>query len=101
MLAFVINRNFLETEAEALASLHAAAQCKAEGKINKAVRLYEHALALQPKHPDVLTEYGLFIEKVNRDIVAAETMYTRALIYYPNHDQAKKYTSFHSVSNLC
>ena len=58
------------------------------GKLEKAQKIYQHALALVPTHPDVLNEYGEFLEKTQHDIVKAEHMYCRALISSPRHDKA-------------
>ena len=56
------------------------------GKFEKAGKLFEHALALSPRHPDVLTEYGEFLER--SDVTRANQLYTRALIYAPGHSRA-------------
>ncbi|KAF0301987.1 Adenosine monophosphate-protein transferase Fic [Amphibalanus amphitrite] len=56
------------------------------GKLEKAGKLFEHALALSPRHPDVLTEYGEFLER--SDVTRANHLYTRALIFAPDHSRA-------------
>ncbi|XP_037076808.1 LOW QUALITY PROTEIN: protein adenylyltransferase Fic-like [Pollicipes pollicipes] len=56
------------------------------GKLEKAGKLFEHALALSPRHPDVLTEYGEFLEL--SDVTRANHLYTRALIFAPGHRRA-------------
>ena len=56
------------------------------GKLEKAGKLFEHALALSPRHPDVLTEYGEFLER--SDVTRANQLYTRALIFAPGHSRA-------------
>ena len=58
------------------------------GKYDKALKLYEHAVALHARHPDVLNEYGEFLEKHQKDIVTAEHMYCRALTLSPKHTKA-------------
>lgn len=50
------SKHFAENEAEALSSLQAAIQFRDNGKLIKAARLLEHALALAPRNADVLTE---------------------------------------------
>ena len=57
-------------------------------KYEKALKLFQHALALSPEHPDILNEYGEFLEQTQRDIVLAEHMYCRALILSPSHTKA-------------
>ncbi|VDO79497.1 unnamed protein product [Soboliphyme baturini] len=81
------------SEAEALATLHAANGFCRNGKFDKAEKLYEHALALQPNHPDILTEYGIFVENYSGDIVKANFLYSRALIFRPDHSVAKEYSA--------
>lgn len=58
------------------------------GKLDKALKIYQHALALDPTHPDVLNEYGEFLEKTQHDVVKAEHMYCRALVLSPKHSRA-------------
>ena len=58
------------------------------GKMERAAKLFLHAIALSPFHPDVLTEYGEFLEKQQKDIVLAEHHYCRALISSPSHSKA-------------
>lgn len=50
--------------------------------------IIQHALALAPDHPDILTEYGIVIEMGRKDLVQAEEYYTRALSYNPHHREA-------------
>ncbi|KRX43772.1 Adenosine monophosphate-protein transferase FICD [Trichinella murrelli] len=77
------------TESEALAVLQAAELFLKSGKVDKARKLFEHAVFLQPQHPDILTGYGLFTEKIGGDVVKANFMFSRALIYSPDHSLAK------------
>ena len=58
------------------------------GKTDKALKLYEHAVALNAWHPDVLNEYGEFLEEHQKDLVNAEHMYCRALTVSPTHTRA-------------
>ena len=60
----------------------------AKGKHQKAHKLYKHAFALDPTHPDVLNSYGEYLEKFQKDIVKAEHMYCRALTLSPKHSKA-------------
>lgn len=75
-------------ENEALAALVAAIQNRLNGNLKKAGTIIEHALALAPSHPDVLTEYGIFLETAKSDVVLAEGLYRKALSYDPNHSEA-------------
>lgn len=63
------------TELEALNSLKVALEMRLDGKEDKAMRLFQHAIALAPKHPDVLTKYGEYLEHNRRDVVTADQMY--------------------------
>ncbi|VDN17425.1 unnamed protein product [Gongylonema pulchrum] len=76
------------TEKEAFAALKASVQSRKRGNIRKAENIIQHALALAPNHPDVLTEYGIVIEIGRKDLVQAEEYYTRALSYNPHHPEA-------------
>lgn len=58
------------------------------GKSEKALRLFQHALALDPTHPDVLNSYGEFLEATEKDVVQAEHLYCRALTVSPEHTKA-------------
>ncbi|KAG8190992.1 hypothetical protein JTE90_010850 [Oedothorax gibbosus] len=74
------------TEQEALTALHVALKLQAGGKHEKAHKLFEHALALQPLHPDILNHYGEFVER--RDVIRADHLYVRALAVSPRHSRA-------------
>ncbi|XP_046752458.1 protein adenylyltransferase Fic isoform X1 [Diprion similis] len=73
---------------EAISSLHLALEMKLSGKQSKAVKLFQHAVALAPKHPDVLNHYGEFLEHTQKDVIKADEFYVRALTYQPNHEGA-------------
>ncbi|XP_053694989.1 protein adenylyltransferase Fic [Sabethes cyaneus] len=75
-------------EQEALSSLKMAAEMKLMGKDDKALRLFEHALALSPKHPEVLTKYGEFLEHSQQDVVTADHYYYQALTVNPAYSDA-------------
>lgn len=71
---------------EALAALHQAIDAKKNGKKVKALKLFQHALALDPNHADVLNEYGEFLE--DEDVVKADHLYTCAVIFNGSHSKA-------------
>ncbi|VDM80270.1 unnamed protein product [Strongylus vulgaris] len=75
-------------EQEALAALAAAKDSRRHGNVRKAKAIIEHALALAPNHPDVLTEYGLFHEVLENDVLEADLCYAKALAFDPNHSEA-------------
>jgi len=75
-------------DTEALSSLHAALEMLQQGKQEKAHKLFEHALALAPKHPDILNHYGEFLETTKLDIIQADQLYFKALIVSPKHAAA-------------
>lgn len=74
--------------AEALTSLHLALEMKLSGKQKKAIKLFQHAMALAPCHPDVLNHYGEFLEHTQNNVIKANEFYVRALTYEPNHEGA-------------
>lgn len=82
--SFTVSKN----EQEALSSLKVALDMKSDGKEEKASRLFLHAIALAPKHPEILTKYGEFLEHTKKDVVAADEMYFKALIADPRHSKA-------------
>ncbi|XP_046997850.1 protein adenylyltransferase Fic-like [Schistocerca americana] len=75
-------------DSEAVCSLHAALEMKNSGKHEKALKLFEHAVALAPKHPDILNHYGEFLEQTQNDVVMADQLYFRALTVSPSHSGA-------------
>lgn len=81
----------LANEAEAVSTLNVALEMKHQGKIAKAKKLFDHAYKLCPTNADVLTEFGLFEEEFTHDVVQAEHLYSRALIFQPDHEYARKH----------
>lgn len=81
-------QNTETSTAEALTSLHLAIEMKSSGKQKKAVKLFQHAMALAPHHPDVLNHYGEFLEHTQNNVIKANEFYVRALTYEPNHESA-------------
>lgn len=75
-------------DAEAVVSLNAALEMKKTGKAEKALKLFQHAFALSPKHADILNHYGEFLEDTKKDVVRADQLYTLALTNYPQHNGA-------------
>ena len=82
-------------------------------KFDVALKIYEHALALDGSHPDMLNAYGIFycyknfkylkwseienhilyvvgefLERNKKDVLLAEHMYCKALIISPHHTKA-------------
>ncbi|XP_040168739.1 protein adenylyltransferase Fic [Anopheles arabiensis] len=78
----------LTNEQEALGSLKMALEMKQLGKDDKALRLFQHALALSPRHPEILTKYGEFLEHNRQDVVSADQYYTQALTVNPYYTEA-------------
>lgn len=77
-----------ENLVEAELNLKAALELKRAGKHDKALKVFQHSLALSPNHPTILTEYGIFLETYNNDIIQADSFYFRALTYDPNCQRA-------------
>ncbi|XP_016961305.2 protein adenylyltransferase Fic isoform X5 [Drosophila biarmipes] len=73
---------------EAMGSLQLAKKMYRAGKDDKALRLYEHALALSPRFPEVLLRYGEFLELRQRNIIQADQYYFRALTINPTNSEA-------------
>lgn len=73
---------------EAVTSMNLALDMEAQGKREKALKLYLHAINLDPSHVDILTAYGEFLEKNEQDITLADSMYNRALHICPEHSKA-------------
>ncbi|XP_005187319.1 protein adenylyltransferase Fic [Musca domestica] len=71
---------------EALANLKIAQQMHQSGREEKAQRLFEHAYALAPKHPEVLLRFGEYLEQ--RDVVLADQYYFQALTINPGCSEA-------------
>ena len=67
---------------EALGSLKLAMDMYKTGKLDKAQKLFEHAYALAPKHPEVLLRYGEYLEHSQRDIVLADQYYFQVRCVY-------------------
>lgn len=80
----IVEENVLEAEM----NLKAALELKRAGKYEKALKVFQHSLALSPNHPSILTEYGIFLESYQNDIIQADSFYFRALTYDPNHQRA-------------
>nr|CAD7407217.1 unnamed protein product [Timema cristinae] len=75
-------------DAEAVVSLQAALEMKHVGKNEKAWKLFQHAVALAPKHSDILTYYGEFLEQTQNDVLTADQLYFQALAFSPEHSRA-------------
>ena len=73
---------------EAETSLHLALQLIASNKFEKARKIFEHALILDPHNSEILLEYGQFLEYYHKDLIRAEHFYTRALVRQPTNHRA-------------
>ncbi|XP_054724857.1 protein adenylyltransferase Fic-like [Uloborus diversus] len=65
-----------------------ALKMKNAEKYSKAEKLFDHAISLQSKNPDVLTHYGEFLEENRNDVVKADHFYVKALNIFPDHCRA-------------
>ncbi|KAK9497973.1 hypothetical protein O3M35_003865 [Rhynocoris fuscipes] len=74
---------------EASGCVGAALDMIAQGKMDKAEKLLQHAMSLAPDHPDILNVYGEFVESTRKDIISADQLYFRALTISPSHVAAK------------
>lgn len=71
-----VNSNDKTADAEAYNSLQAALSFKLLGKLEKAHKLFQHALVVAPRNPDVLNHYGEFLEQIDK-VVNAHELYSR------------------------
>ncbi|GIY86144.1 protein adenylyltransferase Fic [Caerostris extrusa] len=76
------------SEHEALTAVQMALKMKDSLKYEKAKKLLEHALTLQPLHPEVLNNYAEFLEESENDLITADYLYVKALLLCPNHSRA-------------
>ena len=79
---------FLDVKKEAVAAMNVALQLQNQGKTEKAMKIFQHAVALDPSHADILTAFGEFLEIHVKDIVKADHMYRIALSHCPAHGKA-------------
>lgn len=75
-----------ENNLEAEINLKAALELKKAGKYDKAYKVFQHSLSLAPNNPNILTEFGFFLEE--RDIIKADHFYHRAISFDPNYERA-------------
>ena len=72
------------SNAEAVKSVQAALGMKLSNKIDKARKLFEHAVALSPHNAFVLLHYGEFLEHYGQpphDLLEADHQFTRAVVF--------------------
>lgn len=69
-------------------SVQVALALRYSGKSEKALKVIEHAVAIAPNNPDILNFYGEILEIVKKDVIAADELYTKALMHYPGHKDA-------------
>ena len=79
---------FLDVEKEAAAAMNLAIEFQNKGKTEKALKIFQHAVALDPLHADILTAFGEFLEIYVKDVVKADHMYKVALENCPAHGRA-------------
>ncbi|CAG7836388.1 unnamed protein product [Allacma fusca] len=80
--------NPLGLELEAISAINVALEMKEKGKITKAQKLFQHAMALCPRHPDILINYGEFFETSRQDYLMADQLYQQALTFSPGNTKA-------------
>ncbi len=74
-------QNYKDCEAEALQTLHAALNSKGRHGVERAKKLFDHAVNLCPNHPRVLVYYGEFLEAAQEDYLEADHLFARALAF--------------------
>ncbi|KAF8374582.1 fic-1 [Pristionchus pacificus] len=78
-------------ESEALSALSAAKNALKNGNTRKCKFIMDHALALSPNHPDILAEYGAYLERSSlsgEDLIKADGFYTKSLAINPHQTTA-------------
>lgn len=73
---------------EAVAALNVALDLQEQGKTERAMKIFQHAIALDPSHADILTAYGEFLELYMKDVESADHYYKIALEIFPQHRKA-------------
>lgn len=76
---------------ETTLALHLALRLIEERKFDKARRIFEHTLNLDPSNSELLIEYGQFLEHYQKDLIRAEHFYTRALVKQPSNHRALEF----------
>lgn len=79
---------YADVQREAVAAMNLALDMEAQGKYDKARKLYHHALKLDPNHVEILTAFGEYLEKYENDMLRANQMYSKALALCPEHTKA-------------
>ncbi|RUS73507.1 hypothetical protein EGW08_018722 [Elysia chlorotica] len=77
-----------DVKREAVAAMNIALDLQNRGRTEKAMKVFQHALALDPSHADILTAFGEFLEWHIKDVVKADHMYQIALENSPEHGRA-------------
>ena len=77
-----------EVKKEAVAALKLAVQFRENNRNDRADKLFQHALALDQTHVDILNTYGEFLELCMKDLVKADHYYKMALELSPQHEKA-------------
>ena len=77
-----------DVKKEAVAALNVALDLQEQGKKDRAMKIFQHALALDPSHADILTAYGEFLELHMNDVMRADHYYKIALEISPQHRKA-------------
>ncbi|QQP49337.1 Adenosine monophosphate-protein transferase FICD-like protein [Caligus rogercresseyi] len=68
-------------------SLDVALILKGKRKFDKSLKVFQHALALNPRHPRILNHYGEFIEDIQKDVLQADLYFARALSYSKSENE--------------
>lgn len=56
---------------------------KRKNHLEKARKVFLHAVALSPKNSEILNRFGEFIEETEKDVLEADHMYTKAMLFAP------------------
>ncbi|KAK2723789.1 protein adenylyltransferase Fic-like [Artemia franciscana] len=79
-----------ENTTKALAARNHAVKMAKNGRQERAEYLFQQALFLAPGHPDILNDYGEYLEGAKNDFMLANSCYLKALKINPRHPKAVK-----------
>ncbi len=78
-------QSYKECEVEALQALQAAINSRGRHGVERAQKLFDHAISICPNHPRVLVFYGEFLEKkkslTDEELIKADHLFARAIAF--------------------
>ena len=62
--------------------------------MERAAKIFQHALKLDPSHVEILTSYGEFLELCMKDVMNADHYYKIALVISPENRKVSKWSLY-------